>query len=260
MNILFFILFFIIGLFIGSFLGVLVDRSLKGKNFITGRSICDFCKRDLNWNDLIPVISFLSLKGACRYCHSKLSLYYPAIEVSTGIIFALTYLSISFFNPTLFYYLFIFSALIVIIFADLKYGIIPDKILFPIILITFVWIFITNKPELLNHLLSAFGMSLFFVIITLFYYYFRRKIAMGGGDIKFAFFMGLFLGFPDIVVGLYSAFLTAALYSIILIIWRKKVFLKDSIPFGPFLVLGVFISVFLGSFLWEKALVLLGLH
>lgn len=259
MNILFLILFFIIGLFIGSFLGVLVDRLLKGKNFITGRSICDFCKRELNWNDLIPVISFLSLKGECRYCHSKLSLYYPAIEVSTGIIFALTYLSISFFNLSLFYYLFIFSALIVIIFADLKYGIIPDKILFPIILISFIWIFINYQPELLNHLLSAFGASVFFVIISLLYFSFRKKVAMGGGDIKFAFFMGLFLGFPDIVIGLYSAFLTAALYSIILIIWRKKAFLKDSIPFGPFLAIGVFISVFLGNFLWEKALVLLGL-
>lgn len=259
MDLLFPLFFFVIGAFVGSFLGVLVNRIPKGKNFITGRSICDFCKKELNWNDLIPVISFLSLKGACRYCHSRLSFFYPSIEVLSGIIFALTYLFVSSFNLDLFYYLFIFSALIVVFFTDLKYGIIPDKILFPIILISFVWIFINYQSELLNHLLSAFSASVFFIIISLLYFSFRKKVAMGGGDIKFAFFMGLFLGFPDIVVGLYSAFLTAALYSIILIIWRRKSLLKDSIPFGPFLVIGIFISVFLGNYLWQKVLVLLGL-
>jgi leader peptidase (prepilin peptidase)/N-methyltransferase len=70
---------------------------------------------------------------------------------------------------------------------------------------------------------------------------------MGGGDLKLAFFLGLFLGFPDIVFALYLAFLTGALYSIILIIWKKKRFLKDTIAFGPFLVLGSLSTLFFGN-------------
>ena len=241
--ILFVITLSVIGAFIGSFLGVLVDRIPQNKSFIKGRSKCNFCNHDLRIFDLIPVFSYLSQKGKCRYCREKLSLFYPIIELTTGIMFVLIYLAItlnsqfsisselSIFNFQLIYYLIIVSALIVVFFTDLKYGIIPDKILFPVILISFVWIFINYQSELLNHLLSAFSASVFFVTVSLLYYLVRKKNAMGGGDIKFAFFMGLFLGFPNIVVGLYSAFLTAALYSIILIIWRKKAFLKDSIPF-----------------------------
>ncbi len=259
MSLLFLIPFFVIGAFVGSFLGVLVNRIPKGKNFITGRSVCDFCNKTLEWNDLIPVISYLLLKGKCRYCHFKLSIFYPVIEILSGVIFALAFLYFPTFNPEMFYYLFVFSALIVIFFTDLKYGIIPDKILLPMSLIVLFWVFISKRGELLGNLLMALFASAFFIAISLLYYFIRGKIAMGGGDIKFAFFMGLFLGFPNTIVALYIAFLTAALYSIILIIWRKKAFLKDSIPFGPFLVIGVFISVFLGNYLWQKALVFLGL-
>lgn len=253
---------FLIGLFIGSFLGVVIDRVPKKENFIKGRSTCDYCKKGLNVYDLIPVLSFIFLKGQCRYCHKNLSLFYPIVEISTGTIYVLTYLFVVLLLPFSFlslgFYLIISSVLIVIFFIDLKFGIIPDKIILPVVLLTSGYLIITKLPTVYNYLFSAVAASLLFITITLLYYLLRKKIAMGGGDIKFSFLMGLILGFPGIIVGLYSAFLTAALYSIILIIWRKN-YLKDSIPFGPFLVTGTFISIFWGNLLLEKGLILLGL-
>lgn len=254
---------FLIGLFVGSFLGVLVDRIPKGEPFIKGRSICDFCKKEIYWFDLIPVLSYIFLRGKCRFCQKKLPLFYPTIEFLTGIVYILVYFFISSIVPfsylNLIYYLLISSFLILIFFTDLKFGIIPDKIILPAVLITTGYLIIYNFPESYIYFLSGIFASLFFITISLLYFYFRRKIAMGGGDIKFAFLMGLILGFPNIIVGLYSAFLTAALYSIILILWRKKNFRKDTIVFGPFLVIGVFISILWANILWQKALAFLGI-
>ncbi|MBI2613172.1 MAG: prepilin peptidase [Candidatus Levybacteria bacterium] len=258
-------LFFIfaLGLFVGSFLNVLVDRLPKGESVIKGRSHCEKCKKILKWNDLIPLLSFVFLKGKCRYCSARLSPYYPIVEFTTGIMFVITTLFI--FNGsqflisnfkflinfqllitnyqlllTLIYYLFIISSLIVIFFADLKYGIIPDKIVFPAILVSFFFLLFT---VFVNHLLSAFGAGLFFLLLFLV----TRGRGMGFGDVKFSFLMGLILGFPNIIVALYVAFLTGATVGIILIIWRKKRIFGTAIPFGPFLVLGNFIAIFFGK-------------
>src|SRR3972149_7745017 len=197
---------FILGLFVGSFLGVLVDRIPRKKSFLTGCSYCDKCKKKLNWYDLIPVVSFFLLKGKCRYCHTRLSLFYPIIEITTGIMFALTYgLLISNFIDLL-YFLFIISTLIVIFFTDIKYGIIPDKVLFPAVIVTLFWLFLNPKSLIINHILSGVGSFLFLLTVPYLYYLLTKKMGMGGGDIKFAFLMGLILGFPNIVVALYTAF------------------------------------------------------
>ena len=257
-----FLLLFIIGLFVGSFLGVLIDRLPKDETVIKGRSHCEFCKHKLSLVDLIPVFSFIFLKGKCRYCHKKLNWYYPIFEVSTGIIFALTYsflVSNQINSPqlliiNLIYYLFIISCLIVIFFSDLKYGIIPDKILLPLTIIVFIYLIVFNTSSLITNLLAGVGALLFFILLILI----TKGKGMGMGDVKFSFLMGLTLGFPQIVVGLYVAFLTGAFISIILILWRKKIF-KDTISFGPFLVFGTLMSIFLGNFLLQEALQILGL-
>lgn len=244
---------FILGLFVGSFLNVLVDRLPKGESVIKGRSRCERCKKELAWRDLIPLFSFLQLKGKCRYCRSPLSFYYPIIELTTGIMFFVTALFVfnNFqFSIPLIYYLFIVSSLIVIFFADLKYGIIPDKIVFPAIAIIFLYLLINPSSFIINHLLSALGACLFFLLLFLI----TKGRGMGFGDVKFAFLMGLILGFPNIIVALYAAFLTGAIIGIILILWRKKRIFGTSIPFGPFLVLGNFIAIFFGKQLSQNFL------
>lgn len=258
--------FFIVGLFFGSFLNVLSDRLPRDESVVKGRSHCEKCKKTLNWNDLIPLFSFLFLKGKCRYCHTHLSYYYPLVELVTGVLFAFTYLWVVqtqfqisniqypisnsflagvspefFVYLKLFYTLFVVSTLIAIFFADLKFGIIPDKLTFLGIFVTAAYLLLTVPFSLLlPYLLSALGSFLFFLALFIV----TRGRGMGFGDVKLAFWLGLLLGFPAIIPALYIAFLTGAAISIILIISRKAK-IKHTIPFGPFLVFGTLVTFFM---------------
>lgn len=250
---LFVLILFAFGLAVGSFLNVLIDRLPNGESPIFPPSHCDNCKRKLLWYDLIPVISFFMLGRRCRYCHFPIGIWYLVVEVSTGLLFVLTafYLSngsiqyavlSSTYFITFGYYLFIISSLIVIFFTDLKYGIIPDVVVFAGIFVTFLYLIHNSLYSIPNHLLSALAAFLFFLSI----YIFTKGKGMGFGDVKLAFLLGLFFGFPKIVLVLYIAFLTGAAFSIILIIVGKKR-LRETIVFGPFLVLGSFVVLFFSN-------------
>ncbi|MCL5438449.1 MAG: prepilin peptidase, partial [Patescibacteria group bacterium] len=229
--------FFLIGISIGSFLNVLIDRIPRGESIIKGRSYCESCRKRLGFFDLFPVISYILLKGKCRYCKSPISIYYPLVELVTGVLFV----SIAFlvFNENkyfvssilyLAYYLVVAASLITIFFTDIKYGIIPDKVLYPVITISLFFQILNTKYLILNTLPSAVSAFLFFLLLFLI----TKTKGMGFGDVKFAFFMGLFLGFPKIITALYAAFLTGAVVSCILILWGRKKFFGGTIPFGPF--------------------------
>lgn len=262
---------FLLGLAVGSFLNVLIDRLPRDESVIKGRSHCESCKKILAWYDLMPVLSFVLLGGKCRYCHSPISFFYPLVELVTGVMFVLTFfllviplchpelvsgsISLGFEMPKqvrhdtcinvyleLVYYLFIVSSLIVIFFTDLKYGIIPDKIVYPGVVISLLYLLIFHNSLFIIHLLSALGAFLFFLFLFLV----TRGRGMGFGDVKLVFLLGLFLGFPKIMIALYFAFLTGAFWGCILILWRKKR-LSETISFGPFLSAGAFISLLWGE-------------
>jgi len=255
------LLLFVVGLFLGSFLGVLVDRLPRNETVIKGRSRCEFCRKELKALDLIPVLSFISTKGKCRYCKRQLPYFYPAIEISTGILFALIYI---FLMPNqvinLLYYLVIISGLIVIFFMDLKYGVILDKILLPLTIIIAAYLLIFNPQSLVINLACGILAFLFFLVISSVFKLIRGKDGMGGGDIELSFVLGLFLGFPNIVLCLYLAFLTAAVVGIILILWKKKNFQNTTLPLGPFLILGTLVCLFWGNLILLKLLPPLGLR
>ncbi|KKR77015.1 MAG: Type 4 prepilin-like protein leader peptide-processing enzyme [Candidatus Levybacteria bacterium GW2011_GWA2_40_8] len=256
---LFLVLFFAIGLFFGSFLTVLIDRIPRNES-IFGRSYCEVCKSVLSWKDLIPIVSFASLLAKCRYCKAPLSYYYPLIELVTGIIFSLTFLYVwNNFQANILaltFYLFISSSLIVIFFSDLRYEVIPNKILFPTFFLTVFYILFFHTRIFYLNLLSSIGLLVFFLII----YLITRGKGMGLGDVKFAGFMGFLLGFPQSVLSVYLAFLTGGISAIILVLWRKKRFgRKDTIPFGPFLVEGTFLSLFFGDRILNFSTGLLGI-
>lgn len=246
---------FFLGLVVGSFLNVLIDRLATDESVVYPPSHCDFCKKKLLWYDLVPVFSFLALQGRCRFCHSPISWQYPIVEFITGSVFAATplFLQQNFQLPitdfriliTFAVYLFFTSSLIVIFFTDLKYGIIPNTIVYSGIVVSLLHHLITNYQVLItNYFLSALGAFLFFLVI----YLLTKGRGMGFGDVKLSFLLGLFFGYPNIVFVLYIAFLTGAIFSIILIITRKKK-LKETIVFGPFLVLASFLVLFFYTYL-----------
>ena len=252
---------FLIGTVIGSFLGVVVDRLPREESIIHGRSHCEFCKKTLRFWDLIPLFSFLFLRGKCRYCQKKLSWFYPLIELTTGILFVLVALQLGIqyqelhinYIVNFLYYLFIVSSLIVIFFTDLKYGIIPFFVVFPAIIVTFLYLPMSTLNFIPN-ILAAIGAFLFFLALFLF----TRGRGMGFGDVVYVFLMGLLLGFPNIVVGLYIGFVSGAIAAIILVILKRKKMHGDTIAFGPFLVFGTMVMLLWGSTILNLTLTFLG--
>ena len=226
---LFYLFIFILGLAVGSFLNCVIYRLETGGSFLRGRSFCPHCKHLLGWPDLIPVLSFLILKGRCRYCHKKISFQYPLVEIATGLLFLLIFN----FQFSIFNYL-IAPFLVIIFVYDLKHFIIPDEVIYPAIAIAAICNF-SAWP-------SALGAAAFFGAIVLI----SRGKWMGVGDIKLGFLMGLILGWPNILVALFLAFLIGAIIGVGVIISGKKT-LKSEVPFGPFLVTGTIISLFWGQ-------------
>jgi leader peptidase (prepilin peptidase) / N-methyltransferase len=254
MEILFLCFLFFLGICIGSFLGVIIDRLPRGESISAGRSYCEFCKKKLTFFDLVPLFSFLFLKGRCRYCHKRLSWYYPLVEVTTGILFVLVGITTGVLHTTeLVYYLFLVSVLVAIFFIDLKYGIIPFALILPAVLVVLFYLLTTQQSLLVNNFFAALGAMGFFLTIFLV----TRGRGMGFGDVVYAFLMGLLLGFPQIIVGLYIAFVSGAAISLILIVRKQKKMKGGTVPFGPFLVVGTLVSLFWGNRLIDIAMVYL---
>ncbi len=227
---------FLLGLCVGSFLNVLADRLPKGENVFWGRSYCDHCRQKLKALDLVPVFSFLFLKGKCRFCDRRISLKYPLVELVTGLGFAYLYSqSASFFLFCL------FAVLLVIFLTDLQYLIIPDSLVVLGGLFIFAYRLFSSPSDLFPTLLVGLMSFLFFYLI----FWLTQGRGMGFGDVKFAFLMGFLLGFPSVVFAFYLAFLTGALVGLILLL-SKKINFGKVIPFGPFLVVATIVV-----YLWQ---------
>jgi prepilin signal peptidase PulO-like enzyme (type II secretory pathway) len=199
--------------------------------FKNQRSFCDFCKNKLKWYDNIPVISFLILKGKSRCCGKKLPLIYPITELILGILFVTGFNLVNYL---------VFTILIFAARVDLEEMILPDRANLGLVIIAVGLLFFRN--DWMTYLISGVGSLLFFFILN------RIKIrgseAMGMGDVKYALFMGLFLGFPKVIVAIYLAFIIGAMVSVVLLL-LKKVKRTDPIPFGPFLILGTIVAMYL---------------
>lgn len=264
------IIIFIFGASVGSFLNVVAYRSVHGGSIFFDHSKCPHCNHRLAASDLVPILSFITLRGKCRYCHKKISLQYPLVELSTAFLFALSYFFI--LHPTsyildLLYVWFVLSVLIVIFVTDVKDGLIPDKVIFPAIAVAFVFklIFLTSHispfaslispmyqvssvmyqgspTQLIYDIVAGVLAGLFFYAIILV----TRGKAMGGGDVKYAVFLGFSLGFAKLAVAWFLAFLTGAAFSLILISVGKKRF-GQTVAFGPFLSIGALIALLWGQ-------------
>jgi len=257
LNLILYLPLFFLGLVVGSFLNCVIYRLGTRDSFLKGRSFCPHCRHKLSWLDLIPVFSFLILRGKCRYCQKKISWQYPLVEIATGSLLVLMVnqqLTIS-TQPFLILrlcFLFLASCFLIVIFVyDFKHYIIPDKVIYPAIIITFLYqlsrvsgfrFWSLGFETLFYPLLSAFLASALFLIIFLV----SRGRWLGFGDVKLVFFLGLLLGWPNISVALFLSFLIGAIIGTGLIALRKKT-LKSEVPFAPFLVMGTFIALFWGE-------------
>lgn len=249
-------LIFIIGLCVGSFLNAVIYRLGSKIKIWDGRSICFSCKKKLTWKELFPVISFIIQKGKCRGCGKKISWQYPVVELSTAILFTVSFLQLmgwcldlgswilylaSFCILRLFLSWFIISVLIVVFVYDLKHKLILDSVMIPSIIIVFFTQFLVGE-NWLYLLFAAFIAGGFFLA----QYLASQGKWIGGGDIRLGVFMGFVLGWPNVLVGLLLAYFIGAIIAVILLIKNKKN-LKSEIPFGPFLAIGTLIAMFWGQ-------------
>lgn len=266
------VFYFLIGLAVGSFLNSVIYRLDKKESVVKTRSYCPYCKKTLSWFELIPLMSFILQRGRCRSCHKKISWQYPLVELATGALFALVYNFSAYGGPaagwqfliSLIFWLFVVSCLVVIFVYDLKHYIISNEIVYSGIILTFLYqlqfsiinyqFSINFQFPIFNYLLAGLIAGAFFLTIILI----SKGKWMGMGDVKLVVFMGLVLGWPDILAALFLAFLGGAFVSVILIISKKKT-LKSEVPFGPFLVGATIIAVFWGNTLinWYLNLFLL---
>lgn len=234
-------LIFILGMVIGSFLNVCIYRLPRGGSLISPvYSACPQCNKRLQLGDLIPLLSFLFLKGSCRYCQKKISPQYFLVELLTGILFLLAYLRFGLSGELLSYLLFI-SLLVIATFIDLEHQIIPNTLNLFGVVGGFILNLLTGHlgvlPMLVG-LLVAGGLMLIIAILS--------RGGMGGGDIKLAGVIGVFLGWQLALFALFSAFIIGGIGGGILLALKRKG-RKDMIPFGPFLALGALVAIFAGQ-------------
>src|SRR4030042_2430271 len=249
---------FILGLTVCSFLNVVAYRSVHGGSIVSGSSKCPHCKHTLRALDLIPIASFLLLRGQCRYCHKKISVRYPLVEAASGLLFLyvgyhwyvvagsfiLSFDSIFY----LIFLLFIVSVLLALFITDLVDGLLPNVITLPAIGVAAlykIYLVVFGSITIVGlgvDLLVAFLMAAIFFGLV----YFSGERALGGGDVKLAFLIGLFVGWPSILVGLFIGFLTGGLASVMLLLIGKKRF-GDTVPLGPFLTIGATVALFWGT-------------
>ncbi len=246
MDILIPIFIFLFGAAIGSFSNVCIYRLPKKISIITPSSQCPNCGKNISPFDNIPIISFLILRGRCRYCQSSISWRYPIVELITGLIFLSLYLNFR-ISPLFFIYALLCTSLIIIAFIDLEYKIIPDVITLPGIIIGLTLSLTMPHITVINSIKGLLiGGGLFYAIAII------SRGGMGGGDIKLIAMVGSFLGWKNVLLTIFLGSLFGSIVGIVLIILKKKN-RKDMVPFGPFLSLGAIISIFFGRdliYLW----------
>ncbi len=245
------VLLFIIGSCLGSFFLVVGKRLPINEDIIFSRSRCDKCKKNLKWYDLIPIFSYIFLKGKCRYCKEKISSLNLIIEFSMGILFALGYHFIP-VGYNFYAYLILLSLMIIIFISDFSYYIILDSplIISSILLFILKFIYFDFKEALLS-IVSGISLFLVMYLIKIIGDKIFKRESLGGGDIKLAFVIGYTLGFRLSLISIILSSFLALPYSVASLKLQKN----NEVPFGPFLVSSLFI-VFLFQ---EKFINILGL-
>lgn len=232
------ILFLLYGIIIGSFLNVCILRIPLHESITFDRSHCPKCGYVLKWYDLVPLFSYIILRGKCRSCQTKISYQYPIIELLNGAAYLGIYLYLGLTWQTVIACL-LFSALLVVFMIDLRYKIIPNGLVLFILVLGVMQTFLTGNY--LRHIIGFFIVSGILILLSLIV-----KNGMGMGDIKLMAAAGLLLGWDKILLALMIGAILGSVIGISLIA-LKIIKPKEAIPFGPFLATGIMTAMLFGE-------------
>lgn len=243
MNVLIGTYFFIFGLLIGSFLNVVILRLPLKKDLVKARSACPKCNKQLKWFHNIPLLSFLFLRGKCRFCETRISWRYPLIEVFTGLV-AFWLMPTDWDSQSLAHFSFYFTIACIFIchlMIDLDHHLLLDSLnLYLLIVLLTFSIFYFPWPYWVLGGAIGFGSPL---LVTWLFYKIRGQVGLGGGDIKLFGILGIFLGPMGIMFTIFFSCLVGAVVGLILISLNKMT--KDKpMAFGPSILLVAAFQIF----------------
>ncbi|MBU0671435.1 MAG: prepilin peptidase [Candidatus Margulisbacteria bacterium] len=247
-------LLFVIGTIVGSFLNVCIHRLPRGESIIFPASHCPLCHQRLKAFDLVPILTYLFLRGQCRYCKAPISSRYPLVEFMTGAFFVVAAIKFPLLSLS-FWFAAVFSALLIIVFfVDLEQMVVPDVVSVGGISLGLLY----NLARALafpqageaNPFWSALagvilGFLLFFLIGALGKFLFKKE-AIGEGDLFLAAMLGACLGWQQLLLAVFLAYLLAGVVSLVLLA-AGKLKMGDYVPFGPALVSGGLVALFFGQ-------------
>jgi leader peptidase (prepilin peptidase)/N-methyltransferase len=244
------VIFVLLGMIVASFLNVCCDRLPVGQSLVQPPSHCPACSRRLAAKDLIPIFSYLWLRGRCRYCQAPIPKRVLWVEITTAVLFGLAYWQYS-LSVELAIALFYISLFMVILVIDLEHGLILNKIVYPALLVAlllsiFFSLFLPQieiVPEIKQ---AAIGGGIGFIVFLLVVIVSRG--GMGWGDVKLAALIGLVTGFPLIIIALLMGIILGGLVAVLLLALkiRKR---KEAIPFGPFLAVATIVTLLWGNYI-----------
>jgi len=238
----------LVGLAVGSFLNVVIWRVSRGESVISPGSHCPSCAEPISNRDNVPVLSWLLLRGRCRHCSIRISARYPLVELLTALFFVVVGVHVG-FTPVLPAFLFLTGSGVALAAIDIDVHRLPDVLTFPTLgigLITVVLVtLLQGQPgQLLRAAVGMLGLCAFYFVTLLVY-----PKGMGLGDVKLAAVLGLYLaylGWAELAVGVFLAFLLGGLGGMLLIALRHGT-RKSVIPFGPYMLLGALIGILAGG-------------
>jgi leader peptidase (prepilin peptidase)/N-methyltransferase len=238
-----------VGAIIGSFLNVLIWRLPRGEGFVLQRSHCPHCDTLIRWYDNIPLLSFIILRGHCRKCAGSISVQYPAVELTTGLIFCFSYLAYGLSAQMIGIDIFL-ALLLVVIVTDFRHYLIPDKITLPGMVLGLLYSLYNPLVSPLEAAIGLVGGGLVLLLLAWFGEFIFKKEALGGGDIKLAAMLGAWLGWQNLALIFLLGAMLGLFYAIIRIVIAGNREETRLIPFGPFLALAAIIALF-----WGQALI-----
>lgn len=234
------------GAILGSFLNVIIIRLYKGMTII-GRSECPHCRTTLRPQHLVPVLSWLWLRGRCATCHHPIHVQYPLVEIASATIFILAHLrhplllDVSLWPGFLSESLFLFVLLALVVF-DLRWKVLPIEPMVVAAVMAAIWNILSGTQSLTSVLIGMLVAGAFLGIQV----WLSRGRAMGGGDPWLGILMGAYLGWPQVGIALYLTYIVGGI--IVLILYALRIVQKGSrIPFAPLLALGTLGAVLYGQ-------------
>lgn len=247
MEILWGFIFALLGLAVGSFLNVCIDRLPQNESIVNPPSHCPVCQHKLAIKDLIPVFSYLRLRGHCRYCQATIPRRLFWVELATGLTFALLcwHYGLSVELGVMAFYACLF---IIISVIDLEHGLILNKVVYPSMVVALL-LALLPQPWLTQWVVTGvanaalggvIGFAIFFLIALV------SRGGMGWGDVKLAALIGLTTGFPLVFLAIIMGTILGGIVAVALVITKKRK-RRDTIPLGPFLALAAMVTLLWGS-------------